>query len=755
MITSELEHTLNYALTFAKEEGHEYATLEHLLLALTDDKDARKMFQSFNINISELQFEIIKFIEEKLTNLISENLNDPSPTLGFQRVIQKALLSAQSLNKSPVNGVHVLAAMLGEKDSYAAYLLDKYKINKLEVLSYISNNFSKISPQIKVRIQEANPEGKPIFKEGEPAVESPLKTYCVNLNEKAQKGKIDPIIGREEEIERMVEILCRRSKNNPLLVGEAGVGKTALASGLALRISQNQVPKALEKSVIYSLDMGGLLAGTRYRGDFEERFKSIVSALEKEPEAILFIDEIHTVIGAGATTSGATDASGLLKPVLSSGDIRCIGACTYKEYRNHFEKDRALLRRFQKIDINEPSINETFEILKGLKSFYEKHHGVKYSEEVLYSAALLAKRHINEGKLPDKAIDVIDEAGSKKKLNSKTSKGNLIISIKDIEHTVAKIARIPASSVTKEEKDLLKNIEKSLKKAVFGQDEAIDILCSQIKLARSGLREEGKPIGCYLFSGPTGVGKTEVAKQLALSLGVELKRFDMSEYMEKHSVSRLIGTPPGYVGFEQGGLLTDTIDQNPHCVLLLDELEKAHPDLYSILLQVMDYGKLTDSNGKTVDFSNVILIMTTNAGASDLSKPPLGFFKDKREGEDKDAIEKLFSPEFRNRLDAIIPFKSLEEKIIEKVVDKFMHELSLKLKDKKVSIKTTKDARELIAKQGFDSNNGARPLSRVIQEYIKKPLSEELLFGSLTKGGDVTVGVKNGKIVIITDKEQA
>ena len=675
----------------------------------------------------------------------TEQATEPKPTAGFQRVIQRAVIHVQSSGREEVTGANVLVALFSERESHAVYFLQIQDMSRLDAVNYISHGIAKVPGQIESRVvygaDEEVAEEK-IVEKGQEA----LETYCVNLNRKADEGRIDPLIGRTEEIDRTIQILCRRNKNNPLYVGDPGVGKTAIAEGLAKRIVDGEVPEVLENCTIFAVDMGALLAGTRYRGDFEERLKAVMTELENTDGAVLFIDEIHTVIGAGATSGGSMDASNILKPALQGGTLKCMGSTTYKEYRNYFEKDRALVRRFQKIDVYEPSIADTIKILKGLKPYFEKHHHVRYTAEALKTAVELAARYINDRKLPDKALDVIDEVGASRMLLPK-SKRKKTVTVRDVEQVVAKIARIPPKSVSTDDRKALANLERDLKTVVFGQDSAIEAISSAIKLARAGLREPEKPVGSYLFSGPTGVGKTEVARQLAHVMGVELVRFDMSEYMERHSISRLIGAPPGYVGFDQGGLLTDAVDHQPHSVLLLDEIEKAHPDLFNILLQVMDHGKLTDHNGKSVDFRNVILIMTTNAGAADMAKPPIGFEREQRIGDDAEAIEKLFTPEFRNRLDSVIGFAALPPEVVSKVVDKFIMELEFQLDDRNVMIELTENAQEWLAKKGYDQKFGARPLGRVIQEHIKKPLAEELLFGKLAKGGVVIVDVEGGKPV--------
>jgi len=747
MLSQNLEKTLHIALAAAAERRHEYATLEHLLFALCDDTDAIAVMRACNVDIDHLRNTTRQFLNEDLSDLVTPLGEDPKPTAGFQRVVQRAAIHVQSSGREEVTGANVLVALFSERESHAVYFLQMQDMTRLDAVNYISHGIAKRpAPADRKAPNGAEPEPRTeeVVKKGREA----LTAYCVDLNEKAKQGKIDPLIGREKEIERTIQILCRRTKNNPLYVGDAGVGKTAIAEGLARRIINKEVPEVLHDAIIFSLDMGALLAGTRYRGDFEERLKAVVSELEAMKGAVLFIDEIHTVIGAGATSGGAMDASNLLKPALASGNLRCIGSTTYKEYRNHFEKDRALVRRFQKIDVAEPSIEDTVKILKGLKPYYEEHHKVRYTAEALRSAVELAVKYIHDRKLPDKAIDVIDEVGASRMLLPE-GKRRKVVSVRDVEEVVAKIARVPPKSVSRDDKKSLQNLERDLKTMVFGQEQAIIALSSSIKLARAGLREPEKPIGSYLFSGPTGVGKTEVARQLAKSLGIELHRFDMSEYMERHSVSRLIGAPPGYVGFDQGGLLTDAVDQHPHCVLLLDEIEKAHPDLFNILLQVMDHGKLTDHNGKNVNFRNAILIMTTNAGASDLAKNSIGFERGVREGDDKEAIERMFTPEFRNRLDAVITFANLSPEIIGKVVDKFVMQLEGQLSDRNVTIELSQAARDWLATRGYDSRMGARPLSRVIQQEIKKPLADHLLFGDLITGGHVSVDVAEDKLTFV------
>ncbi len=741
-----LEHTLHRSVAEANKRQHEFATLEHLLLGLLDDQDAVAVLRACDVNISQLRAELKVYLDKELENITEETNLDATPTAGFQRVIQRSILHVQSSGREEVNGGNVLVALFSERDSHAVYYLQQHEVSRLDVVNYISHGLAK-SGEIEDRENNDDPLDHDDVEGGEGSSKTAVEKYCINLNEKARDGKIDPLIGRVSEVERTIQILCRRSKNNPLYVGDPGVGKTAIAEGLALRIEKKEVPEVLHGSTIFCLEMGTILAGTRFRGDFEERIKAVIKEIEEMDGSILFIDEIHTIIGAGATGGGAMDASNLLKPALAKGDLRCIGSTTYKEYRSYIEKDRALLRRFQKIDVVEPTSRETKDILKGIKKYFEEHHKVKYSDEVIEAAVDLSIRHINERKLPDKAIDVIDEVGASQMLLSE-AKRKKNITVADVENVVSKMARIPPKSVSKDDKSILKTLPKDLKRVVFGQDKAIEVLSDAIKLSRAGLREDDKPIGCYLFSGPTGVGKTEVAKQLASLLGVEIERFDMSEYMERHTVSRLIGAPPGYVGYDQGGLLTDAIDQTPHCVLLLDEIEKAHQDIYNILLQVMDHGTLTDSNGKKIDFRNVILIMTTNAGAMELSKEAFGFGASDQSGADEEAIKKLFTPEFRNRLDAVVPFSDLPPSVIEQVVEKFVLELEMQLEDKGVHIKLTAAAKGFIAQKGYDKHFGARPLKRVIQEEIKKPLADELLFGRLVQGGEVNIDYKNKKLVI-------
>ncbi|MFZ5692738.1 MAG: ATP-dependent Clp protease ATP-binding subunit ClpA [Pseudomonadota bacterium] len=737
-----LEQSLHRALALANERHHEYATLEHLLLALLDDSDAAAVMRACNVDLDKLRRSLTAYLEAELENLVTDGGEDSKPTAGFQRVIQRAVIHVQSSGREEVTGANVLVAIFAERESHAAYFLQEQDMTRYDAVNYISHGIAKrpgLTESRPVRGADEDTDAKGGGDEPKKKGDA-LEAYCVNLNKKAKEGKIDPLIGRDAEINRTIQVLCRRQKNNPLLVGDAGVGKTAIAEGLARRIVHGEVPDVLKNATVFSLDMGTLLAGTRYRGDFEERLKQVIKEIEATPGAIMFIDEIHTVIGAGATSGGAMDASNLLKPALAQGTLRCIGSTTYKEYRQYFEKDRALVRRFQKIDVNEPSVPDAIEILKGLKPYFEEYHKLKYTNEAIKAAVELSARYIHDRKLPDKAIDVIDESGAAQMLLP-DSRRKKTIGIKEVETTIATMARIPPKTVSKDDAEVLQHLEQTLKTVVYGQDKAVESLAASIKLARAGLREPEKPIGCYLFSGPTGVGKTEVAKQLAASLGVELVRFDMSEYMERHTVSRLIGAPPGYVGFDQGGLLTDSVDQHPHCVLLLDEIEKAHPDLFNVLLQIMDHGKLTDHNGKQVDFRNVILIMTTNAGAADLAKGTYGFTRNKREGDDIEAINKLFAPEFRNRLDAVIAFGHLSQEIIAKVVEKFVLQLEAQLADRNVTIELSDEASRWLIANGYDELMGARPMARVIQENIKKPLADEVLFGRLKNGGHVKVVV--------------
>ncbi len=742
-----LEQSLHRALALANERHHEYATLEHLLLALIDDQDAAAVMRACNVDTDKLKRNLSSYLESELENLVTDGGEDSKPTAGFQRVIQRAVIHVQSSGREEVTGANVLVAIFAERESHAAYFLQEQDMTRYDAVNYISHGIAKrpgLSESRTVRgnnDEDSDAKGGNGGGDGEPKKKGDaLEAYCINLNKKAKDGKIDPLIGREMEINRTIQVLCRRQKNNPLYVGEAGVGKTAIAEGLARRIIHGEVPDVLKNATVFALDMGTLLAGTRYRGDFEERLKQVIKEIEAYPGAIMFIDEIHTVIGAGATSGGAMDASNLLKPALAGGTIRCIGSTTYKEYRQYFEKDRALVRRFQKIDVNEPSIPDAIEIMKGLKPYFEAYHKLKYTSEAIKAAVELSARYIHDRKLPDKAIDVIDESGAAQMLLPE-GRRKKTIGIKEIETTIATMARIPPKTVSKDDAEVLQHLERTLKTTVYGQDKPIEALSASIKLARAGLREPEKPIGCYLFSGPTGVGKTEVAKQLSVSLGVQLIRFDMSEYMERHTVSRLIGAPPGYVGFDQGGLLTDGVDQHPHCVLLLDEIEKAHPDLFNVLLQIMDHGKLTDHNGKQVDFRNVILIMTTNAGASDMAKAAYGFTRQKREGDDMEAINRLFAPEFRNRLDAIVTFNHLSPEVIAKVVEKFVLQLEAQLADRNVTIELSEEASRWLIANGYDELMGARPMARVIQEHIKKGLADEVLFGKLKGGGHVRVVV--------------
>ena len=755
--SSTLENAIHEALAAANARKHELATLEHLLLALLDEPDAAKVMRACSVDLKVLRKSLVDFIEDDLTTLITDvDGSEAVPTAAFQRVIQRAAIHVQSSGRTEVTGANVLVAIFAERESNAAFFLQDQDMTRYDAVNFIAHGVAKDPDFVESRpIVGAEDEDTLFDGEAGKAAEkdSALEKYCIDLNAKSLQGDVDPLIGRDLEVERCIQVLCRRRKNNPLLVGDPGVGKTAIAEGLARKITQGQTPAILSKTTIYSLDMGSLLAGTRYRGDFEERLKAVMTEMEEHEDAVLFIDEIHTIIGAGATSGGAMDASNLLKPALQGGKLRCMGSTTYKEFRQHFEKDRALARRFQKIDVDEPSVEDSIKILKGLKPYFEEHHDVKYTADAIKIAVELAARYINDRKLPDKAIDVIDEAGAAQHLLS-DSKRRKTIGVKEIEAVVAKIARIPPKTVSKDDAEVLRDLEAGLKRVVFGQDSAIETVASAIKLARAGLREPEKPIGNYLFAGPTGVGKTEVAKQLADGLGVKLIRFDMSEYMEKHAISRLIGAPPGYVGFDQGGMLTDSVDQNPHCVLLLDEIEKAHPDVFNILLQVMDHGKLTDHNGRTTDFRNVVLIMTSNAGASEMSKAAIGFGRDRREGEDTAAIERTFSPEFRNRLDAVVSFAPLGRGVIAQVVEKFVLQLEAQLMDRNVSIEITKAAADWLGDKGYDNKMGARPLGRVIQEHIKKPLAEELLFGKLTKGGIVKVGVKAGELDLKIEEPQ-
>jgi len=751
MIAQELEVSLHMAFVEARQKRHEFITVEHLLLALLDNPTAAEVLRACAANLEELRKALGDFITAHTPTVAGTEEIDTQPTLGFQRVIQRAILHVQSSGKKEVTGANVLVAIFGEKDSHAVYFLHQQGVTRLDVVNYISHGITK-APASKEAKGSSEAEQETAGEEQQSG--GALETYTLNLNAQALVGKIDPLIGREREIERVIQTLCRRRKNNPLLVGEAGVGKTAIAEGLARRIVEGQVPEILARCQVYALDMGALLAGTKYRGDFEQRLKAVLKQLVDNPNAILFIDEIHTLIGAGAASGGTLDASNLLKPALSTGALKCIGATTYNEYRGVFEKDHALSRRFQKIDVPEPSIEETVLILRGLKSRFEAHHGVKYSGNALTSAVELSARYINDRHLPDKAIDVIDEAGAAQKILPK-SKQKKVVGKTEIEEIIAKIARIPPASVSQDDRAALKNLDRDLKAVVFGQDKAIEALVSAIRTARSGLANPQKPIGCFLFSGPTGVGKTEVARQLAYCMGIELHRFDMSEYMERHAVSRLIGAPPGYVGFDQGGLLTEAVTKKPYAVLLLDEIEKAHPDIFNILLQVMDHGTLTDNNGRKADFRNIIIVMTTNAGAEGLNKPVMGFTGKKEPGDESAEIKRIFSPEFRNRLDATISFGSLDHDIILRVVDKFLMQLEAQLQEKKVEAIFTDTLREYLAKRGFDPLMGARPMSRLIQDTIRRALADELLFGKLANGGKVTVNVDDeGKITLKFSEEK-
>ena len=752
MLSQELEFSLNSAFQGAREKRHEFITVEHLLLALLDNVTAGRVLRACGGNVEDLRRHLTAYLDEQVPRLPPNSKVDTQPTIGFQRVIQRAVLHVQGVGKKEVTGANVLVAIYGEKESHAVYFLHRQNISRFDVVNYISHGISKVTGE--------NAGESPAAEEGEegtaPVERKPLDVFCLNLNEHARAGKIDPLIGRDKEVERTIQVLCRRRKNNPLFVGEAGVGKTAIAEGLAKKIVDGEVPDVLAKSTIYALDMGALLAGTKYRGDFEKRLKAVLQQLKKQEGAVLFIDEIHTIIGAGAASGGAMDASNLLKPALSTGELKCIGSTTYQEYRNIFEKDRALSRRFQKIDVTEPSVEETVEILRGLKNRFESHHGVRYTQQALRSAAELSQRYINDRHLPDKAIDVIDEAGASQQLLP-VSKRKKTIGVHDIESIVSKMARIPPKTVSTSDREALKTLERDLKLVVFGQDEAIGALATAIKLARSGLAHPEKPIGSYLFSGPTGVGKTEVTRQLASVLGLELIRFDMSEYMERHTVSRLIGAPPGYVGFDQGGLLTEAITKHPHAVLLFDEIEKAHQDVFNLLLQVMDHGTLTDNNGRKADFRNVIIVMTTNAGAQQMARTSMGFTQQDHVGDDVQEIKKLFSPEFRNRLDAIIPFKPLDDQTILHVVSKFIMELESQLEDKHVTLEVDEAARHWLAKHGHDPAMGARPMARLLQDRVKKPLADELLFGKLAGGGHVKVtGTEEGlKFEIIAETRVA
>jgi ATP-dependent Clp protease ATP-binding subunit ClpA len=742
MLSKELELSLNLAFKKAREKRHEYMTVEHLLLSLLDNSSAAKVLAACGVQAEQLRRDVAMFIDET-TPLISEgDERETQPTLGFQRVLQRAVFHVQSAGKREVTGANVLVALFSEQDSQAVYLLNQQNITRLDVVNFISHGISKVQDEGR----EGGDQGESEEDRGEEKEStSPLESFASNLNDLARRGRIDPLIGRQAEVERTIQILCRRRKNNPLLVGEAGVGKTAIAEGLAKKIVDGEVPEVLEDATIYALDLGGLVAGTKYRGDFEKRLKAVLAQLRRQPQSVLFIDEIHTVIGAGAASGGVMDASNLIKPVLASGDLRCIGSTTYQEFRGVFEKDRALARRFQKIDIEEPSVEETVEILKGLRSRFEEHHQVSYTIPALRAAAELSAKYINDRHLPDKAIDVIDEAGANLQLRPK-DKRKKRIDVSDVESVVSKIARIPPKKVSLSDTDSLKNLDRDLKMVVFGQDEAIDVLTSAIRMNRSGLGHEEKPIGSFLFTGPTGVGKTEVTRQLARVLGMELIRFDMSEYMERHTVSRLIGAPPGYVGFDQGGLLTEEINKHPHAVLLLDEIEKAHPDVFNLLLQVMDHGTLTDNNGRKADFRNLVLVMTTNAGATETSRRSIGFTEQDHSSDGMEALKRYFTPEFRNRLDAVVQFAALGAETIASVVDKFVFELEQQLAEKKVALSMDADARAWLAEKGYDLQMGARPMTRIIQNHIKKPLANEILFGCLTNGGSVRVFVKDGDL---------
>ncbi|HXH02140.1 MAG TPA: ATP-dependent Clp protease ATP-binding subunit ClpA [Candidatus Competibacteraceae bacterium] len=749
MLSKELEFSINMAFREARDRRHEFMTVEHLLLALLDNPSAAEVLRACGANMEKLKRELQHFIRDNTPVLGPNDPRETQPTLGFQRVLQRAVLHVQSSGKKEVTGANVLVAIFGEQESQAVYLLKQQDISRLDVVNYISHGISKVSDD-----NDISPSNSDEDAAGDAPGSRPLDNFATNLNELARQGRIDPLIGRRQEVERTVQILCRRRKNNPLFVGEAGVGKTAIAEGLAKLIVDGQVPEVLSNAVIYSLDLGSLVAGTKYRGDFEKRLKAVLAQLKKEKNTILFIDEIHTLIGAGAASGGVMDASNLIKPMLASGELKCIGSTTYQEYRGIFEKDRALARRFQKIDVTEPSVEETYQILKGLKTRFETHHDVKYSAKALRAAAELSARYITDRHLPDKAIDVIDEAGASQRLLP-PSKRKKTIGVVDIEEVVAKIARIPPKSVSVSDKEVLRNLDRDLKLVVFGQDEAIETLANAIKMARAGLGNEQKPIGSFLFAGPTGVGKTEVTRQLAKVMGIELIRFDMSEYMERHTVSRLIGAPPGYVGFDQGGLLTDAILKHPHAVLLLDEIEKAHPDVFNLLLQVMDHGTLTDNNGRKADFRNVIIVMTTNAGAEQMDRPSIGFTTQDHSTDGLEAIRHMFAPEFRNRLDAIIQFKALDPITIGHVVDKFIIELEAQLEPKGVVLEVDEEARRWLAEKGYDPKMGARPMARVIQENIKRLLAEELLFGRLVDGGHVTVSVRDGQLSLDIEEKEA
>jgi ATP-dependent Clp protease ATP-binding subunit ClpA len=752
LLSKELELTINNAFVEARAKRHEYITIEHLLLALLADNSANQVLSACAADIDRLKKELGEFVDSTTPVVNTEEEDrEAQPTLGFQRVLQRAVFHVQSSGKKEVTGANVLVAIFSEQESQAVFFLKQQEISRIDVVNFIAHGITKLEDNHSLNQPDSDQEEQDIS--GEQAVEGQLENYATNLNEQAKQGKIDPLIGRGEELNRVVQILSRRRKNNPLLVGESGVGKTAIAEGLAKKIVDGDVPDIIADAVVYSLDMGSLLAGTKYRGDFEKRFKAILKELQAKEHSILFIDEIHTIIGAGAASGGVLDASNLLKPLLSSGDLRCLGSTTFQEYRGIFEKDGALTRRFQKIDVMEPSADETYQILRGLKAKYEEHHQLKYTDTALKAAAELSARYINDRHLPDKAIDVIDEAGAAQRLVSE-SKRKKTIGVVDVEKVVASIARIPPKNVSRDDKSLLKNLERNLKMTVFGQNESVEKLSSTIRLARAGLRTGDKPIGSFLFAGPTGVGKTEVCKQLAKAMGIELVRFDMSEYMERHTVSRLIGAPPGYVGFDQGGLLTEAVTKNPHCVVLLDEIEKAHPEVFNLLLQVMDHGTLTDNNGRKADFRNVILIMTSNAGAEDINKRSMGFSEQDHTTDGMEAIRKMFSPEFRNRLDDIIQFSALSHDVIDGVVDKFLVELQAQLDDRKVHIEVDQDAREWLAKKGYDALMGARPMARLIQEKIKRPLADDILFGRLVHGGEVKITLKDDELTFEFEEEK-
>ena len=753
MLNKELELTLNVAFREASGKHHEFMTVEHLLLALLDNAAAASVLRACGADIDKLKKDLEAFLDETTPVLSPDDGRETQPTLGFQRVLQRAVFHVQSSGKDEVTGANVLVAIFGEPDSQAVYLLNTQNITRLDIVNYISHGISKVSGE-EDEMENFSQSNSDEDVSGEQPAKTPLESFAINLNERAREGKIDPLIGREHEVERAIQVLCRRRKNNPLFVGEAGVGKTALAEGLAKKIVDGEVPEVLQKSTVYSLDMGALLAGTKYRGDFEKRFKAVLSQLKKDPGNVLFIDEIHTIIGAGAASGGVMDASKLIKPALASGELKCLGSTTYQEYRGIFEKDRALARRFQKIDVKEPTVDEATQILMGLKSRFEEHHNIRYTRQAIRAAVELSERYINDRHLPDKAIDVIDEAGAKQHLLP-PSRRKKTIGVKDVEAIVSKMARIPSKTVHSSDRDRLRNLDRNLKMVVYGQDEAIDTLATAIKLSRAGLGAEEKPIGSFLFAGPTGVGKTEVTKQLAQVMGIELIRFDMSEYMERHTVSRLIGAPPGYVGYDQGGLLTEAVNKTPHAVVLLDEIEKAHPDVFNLLLQVMDHGKLTDNNGREADFRNVILVMTTNAGVEQATRASIGFTKQDHSSDSLGAINRLFTPEFRNRLDGIIQFNALNAKTIAHVVDKFIIELEAQLEEKGATLEVDSSARQWLAEHGFDPAMGARPMARVIKEHIKKPLAEELLFGRLASGGHVVIRAKEGELYFDYEDEKS